>query len=86
MEELNDDRPVTFRLVAAVVACLLVQAPVAIWAGTLQANVSDMRANGTEPSRRLESRVSAIERELQLRGAQMDRIEADVKELLRRTR
>jgi phage shock protein A len=83
MQELNEDRPVTTRLVAVIVACLLVQAPVALWAGRLQAQtdgmkseLTDLKTQGTIPAQRLENRVTAIEKELQLVGKQLDRIES----------
>jgi hypothetical protein len=68
-------RPVTIGLVMVVLYTAGI-----VW------QFSGLQASAAERDARQNERISAMERDQLLRGAQLDRIEGDIKELLKRVR
>lgn len=89
--------PLTWGIVAFAIHIVLLVAPGIVYGARLVARLDSLERNGStmvqthiqtsrEADSMRDSRLASIEKANELRGAQLDRIETDVKELLKRVR
>lgn len=94
------NRPFSAAVVLAVsmaINLVGIGAPALLWAASMRADLDHVRDGGSVALRqhidqaggrdnKQDERLQGLEKAVELRGAQLDRIESDVKELLRRIR